>query len=34
MTDNLITLFCLVEGESVSNAFEIEVASTKTVSFL
>jgi len=34
MSDNLVTLFCLVEGESVSNAFEIEVASTKTVSTL
>ncbi|KAG0074343.1 hypothetical protein BGZ92_003433, partial [Podila epicladia] len=34
MTNNLITLFCLIEGESVSNAFEVEVPSTKTVSTL
>ncbi|KAF9198642.1 hypothetical protein BGZ59_004467, partial [Podila verticillata] len=34
MTDNNVTLFCLIEGESVSTAFEVEVASAKTISTL
>lgn len=34
MTDNNLTFFCLIKGESVSTAFEVEVASTKTVSAL
>ncbi|KAF9344218.1 hypothetical protein BGX26_004644 [Mortierella sp. AD094] len=33
-TDNLLTLFCLVDGESLSNAFEVEVPSTKRVATL
>lgn len=32
MTNDQLTLFCLIDGEPVSNAFEVEVASTKTVS--
>jgi hypothetical protein len=31
MTDKNLTVFCLVEGESTSNAFSIEIDSTKTV---
>ncbi|KAF9080350.1 hypothetical protein BGX23_002284 [Mortierella sp. AD031] len=31
MTDNHLTLFCLVDGESTSNAFSVEIDSTKTV---
>ncbi|KAF9537746.1 hypothetical protein EC957_007713 [Mortierella hygrophila] len=34
MTNNHLTLFCLIDGEATSNAFEVEVASTKTVSTL
>ncbi|KAF9960601.1 hypothetical protein BGZ72_006501 [Mortierella alpina] len=34
MTSDLLTLSCLVEGESVSNAFEFEVPSTTTISTL
>ncbi|KAG0247493.1 hypothetical protein BG011_001391, partial [Mortierella polycephala] len=31
MTDNRLTLFCLVDGESTSNAFPVEIESTKTI---
>lgn len=31
MTDNHLTLFCLVDGESASNAFPVEVESSKTI---
>ncbi|KAF9306987.1 hypothetical protein BGZ74_001108 [Mortierella antarctica] len=31
MTDNHATLFCLVDGESTSNAFTAEIGPTKTV---
>ncbi|KAF9313348.1 hypothetical protein BG006_004179, partial [Podila minutissima] len=31
MTDNHLSLFCLVDGESTSNAFPVEVESTKTI---
>ncbi|KAG0268150.1 hypothetical protein BGZ95_002588 [Linnemannia exigua] len=31
MDNNPLTLFCLVDGESTSNAFSIEIDSTKTV---
>lgn len=34
MVDNLLTLFCLVDGDSLSEAFEVEISSTKTVSAL
>ncbi|KAG0357033.1 hypothetical protein BG005_003994 [Podila minutissima] len=34
MTDNHLTLFCLVDGDSLSEAFEVEISSTKTVSAL
>ncbi|KAG0053356.1 hypothetical protein BGZ83_001250 [Gryganskiella cystojenkinii] len=32
MTDKSLTLFCVVDGESVSNAFDIAIESAKTVS--
>ncbi|KAF9393299.1 hypothetical protein BGX21_010806 [Mortierella sp. AD011] len=31
MTDNKLTLFCLVDGESTFNAFPVEIESTKTI---
>ncbi|KAG0363877.1 hypothetical protein BGX24_004833, partial [Mortierella sp. AD032] len=31
MTDNRLRLFCLVNGEATSNAFPIEIESTKTI---
>ncbi|KAF9079996.1 hypothetical protein BGX23_002850 [Mortierella sp. AD031] len=31
MTDNRLTLFCLVDGESTSNAFPLAIPSTETV---
>jgi hypothetical protein len=31
MTDNHFTLFCLVDGETTSNAFSVEIGSTKTI---
>ncbi|KAF9314604.1 hypothetical protein BG003_003982 [Podila horticola] len=31
MTDNLMRLFCLVNGEPTSNAFPVEIKSTKTI---
>ncbi|KAF8932529.1 hypothetical protein BGZ47_011345 [Haplosporangium gracile] len=31
MADNHLTLFCLVDGDSTSNAFSVEIAPTKTV---
>ncbi|KAF9131526.1 hypothetical protein BGW39_001702 [Mortierella sp. 14UC] len=31
MTDNRLTLFCLVDGEATSNAFSVKIASTDTV---
>ncbi|KAF9922893.1 hypothetical protein BGZ67_010221, partial [Mortierella alpina] len=31
MTDNLLTLFCLVDGEATSNAFSVKVSSSDTV---
>ncbi|KAF9900519.1 hypothetical protein EC991_007210 [Linnemannia zychae] len=31
MVNNPLTLFCLVDGESTSNAFSVEIDSTKTV---
>ncbi|OAQ22442.1 hypothetical protein K457DRAFT_84856 [Linnemannia elongata AG-77] len=31
MIDNHLTLFCLVNGESTSNTFSVEIDSTKTV---
>ncbi|KAF9274031.1 hypothetical protein BGZ68_000974 [Mortierella alpina] len=31
MTDTLLTLFCLVDGEATSNAFPVEIASSKTI---
>ncbi|KAG0277967.1 hypothetical protein BGZ97_009804, partial [Linnemannia gamsii] len=31
MTDNLLTLFCLVDGETTSNAFPVEIESSKTI---
>lgn len=34
MTDIRLTLFCIVDGKSVSNAFEVEVESAKSVSAL
>ncbi|KAF9301974.1 hypothetical protein BGZ74_006041 [Mortierella antarctica] len=34
MTDNILTLFCLVDGEATSNAFPVEIESTKTVGHL
>ncbi|KAG0342522.1 hypothetical protein BG000_003878 [Podila horticola] len=34
MTNSYLTLFCIVDGNSVSNAFEVEVESAKTVSAL
>ncbi|KAG0269464.1 hypothetical protein DFQ27_003376 [Actinomortierella ambigua] len=34
MTDNHITLFCLVDGEPASNAFPVEIESNKTIGHL
>ncbi|KAF8942097.1 hypothetical protein BGZ47_006819, partial [Haplosporangium gracile] len=34
MTDNPLTLFCLVEGEATSQAFSVEIDQTKTVDHL
>ncbi|KAG0036467.1 hypothetical protein BGZ82_004155 [Podila clonocystis] len=34
MTDIHLTLFCLVDGETMSNAFPVEIESTKTVGHL
>ncbi|KAG0199630.1 hypothetical protein BGX28_007110 [Mortierella sp. GBA30] len=34
MTDNHLTLFCLVDGQPSSRAFEIEVTATRTVAHL
>ncbi|KAF9276057.1 hypothetical protein BGZ68_010295 [Mortierella alpina] len=34
MTDNCLTLFCLVDGEATSNAFPVEIESIKTVGHL
>ncbi|KAG0068346.1 hypothetical protein BGZ92_004905, partial [Podila epicladia] len=34
MTDDSLTLFCLIDGESLSTAFEVEIASAKTISTL
>ncbi|KAF9395528.1 hypothetical protein BGZ94_006552, partial [Podila epigama] len=31
MTDNLLTLFCLVDGEATSNAFPVKIESTETI---
>ncbi|KAF9951961.1 hypothetical protein BGZ70_000791 [Mortierella alpina] len=31
MTDNLLTLFCLVDGEATSNAFPVSASTTTTV---
>ncbi|KAK5809644.1 hypothetical protein F5H01DRAFT_415593 [Linnemannia elongata] len=31
MTNNLLTLFCLVDGEATTNAFPVEIESTKTI---
>ncbi|KAG0273467.1 hypothetical protein BGZ96_004838, partial [Linnemannia gamsii] len=31
MTDNTLTLFCLVDGEATSQAFPVEIESTKTI---
>jgi len=31
MTDNLLTLFCLVDGEATSNAFSVKILSSDTV---
>ncbi|KAG0059739.1 hypothetical protein BGZ89_000156 [Linnemannia elongata] len=31
MTNNPLTLFCLVDGEGTSNAFSVKIASTDTV---
>ncbi|KAF8915298.1 hypothetical protein BGZ58_005497, partial [Dissophora ornata] len=31
MTDNSLTLFCLVDGDATSNAFPVEIKSTKTI---
>jgi hypothetical protein len=31
MTNNLLTLFCLVDGEATSNAFSTKVPSSDTV---
>ncbi|KAF9555551.1 hypothetical protein EC968_008844 [Mortierella alpina] len=31
MTNNLLTLFCLVDGEAASNAFPVEIELTKTI---
>ncbi|KAG0351335.1 hypothetical protein BGX24_007882, partial [Mortierella sp. AD032] len=31
MTNNLLTLFCLVDGEATSNAFSVKVPSSDTV---
>ncbi|KAK3844279.1 MAG: hypothetical protein J3R72DRAFT_75783 [Linnemannia gamsii] len=31
MTDNCIKLFCLVDGEALSNAFPVEIESSKTI---
>ncbi|KAF9304398.1 hypothetical protein BG003_001713, partial [Podila horticola] len=34
MTDNIMTLFCLVEGEPTSNAFPVDIVPTKTIGVL
>ncbi|KAK5796917.1 hypothetical protein F5H01DRAFT_418729 [Linnemannia elongata] len=34
MNDNHLTLFCLVDGEATSNAFPVEIESTKTIGHL
>ncbi|KAG0239337.1 hypothetical protein BG011_003942, partial [Mortierella polycephala] len=34
MAADTLTLFCLVDGESTSNAFAVEIESTKTISGL
>jgi hypothetical protein len=34
MADSRLTLFCLVDGEATSNAFPVEIESTKTVGHL
>ncbi|KAG0049373.1 hypothetical protein BGZ90_007360, partial [Linnemannia elongata] len=34
MADNLLTLFCLVDGEATTNAFPVEIESTETISDL
>ncbi|KAH7048589.1 hypothetical protein BKA57DRAFT_513495 [Linnemannia elongata] len=34
MSDNQLTLFCLVDGEATSNAFSVEIEPTKTVDAL
>ncbi|KAG0271276.1 hypothetical protein BGZ96_005894, partial [Linnemannia gamsii] len=34
MADNLLTLFCLVDGLPSSRAFEIEVSKTRTIAHL
>ncbi|KAF9165642.1 hypothetical protein DFQ26_009654 [Actinomortierella ambigua] len=34
MTDNHITLFCLVDGQPTSNAFPVEIESNKTIGHL
>ncbi|KAK5809561.1 hypothetical protein F5H01DRAFT_415530 [Linnemannia elongata] len=31
MTNNLLTLFCLVDGEATTNAFPVEIESSKTI---
>ncbi|KAF9081347.1 hypothetical protein BGX29_004571, partial [Mortierella sp. GBA35] len=31
MTDNLLTLNCLVDGEATTNAFPVEIESFKTI---
>ncbi|KAG0329893.1 hypothetical protein BG000_011896 [Podila horticola] len=31
VTDNILTLFCLVDGEAASNAFSVEIDPIKTV---
>ncbi|KAF9310054.1 hypothetical protein BG003_008980 [Podila horticola] len=34
MTDDIITLFCLVDGEPTANAFPVDIVPTKTISVL
>ncbi|KAF9397756.1 hypothetical protein BGZ94_006218, partial [Podila epigama] len=34
MADNLLSLFCLVDGEATSNAFSVEIDPSKTVDVL
>lgn len=34
MTDSLLMLYCVIDGESASNAFEVEVQTTTTIAEL